>query len=460
MQEGIRGVMIEPYYATDLGVLLNCDVLTGLRSMDDGSVDCCITSPPYWGLRDYGLSSQVWDVRPKKSSRICTGGGKHKWGDLQEKHNVREETIHGKARTTDRFYGEPSRKFNGNHQKHTSGQFCQLCNAWRGSLGLEPKPELFISHLVQVFREVRRVLKDSGTLWMNMGDSYASQPASTGISFRRDRAKVVPYSRNLEEFKPKDLIGVPWMLAFALRADGWYLRSDIIWHKPNPMPESVTDRPTKAHEYVFLLTKSAKYFYDSEAIKIEQSPKLAATGSGIKNNDLFQAAMCDLPRDAKVNKRTVWTIPTAPFPGSHFATFPEKLITPMIKAGSSEYECCADCGKPYERVVEKEVPGTRNVASKYPGAHTLTTIKYKHGSAGPISKTTGWKKTCKCETKARVPAVILDPFAGVCTTPLVAEKFDRAWVGIELSEDYCKIAKDRLEQATMQMKLFSISGKL
>ncbi|MEI7534238.1 MAG: site-specific DNA-methyltransferase [Verrucomicrobiae bacterium] len=317
-------------------LILNGDALQMLRAIADESVQCCVTSPPYWGLRDYGCAGQI---------------------------------------------------------------------------GLEPTVDEFISKLVDVFREVRRVLKKDGTAWVNMGDAYASsqgkhspddkhgakQDTNRGSSARTD--KISP------GLKPKDLIGQPWLLAFALRADGWWLRQDIIWHKPNPMSESIRDRCTKAHEYLFLLTKSERYFYDYDAMqepvtghahrrsavkppagwgqgdepitaiglqvsgvhrktKLPSSyngsdlrkgkkaqvhdnigqgeraehlapgvtPKSAESGSGIKANESFHAACCDLVEIR--NKRSVWTVPSAPYSEAHFATFPPALITPCILAGS------------------------------------------------------------------------------------------------------------------------------
>ncbi len=259
----------------------------------DRTVQTCVTSPPYWGLRDYGVA---------------------------------------------------------------------------GQLGVEKSPEEYVQNLVQVFREVRRVLKDDGTLWLNLGDSYASSPpgnktvgvsAKSGLhgvnsasgAYRETLAASVQTKRNtvVDGLKPKDLVGIPWRVAFALQADGWYLRSDIIWSKPNPMPESVTDRPTKSHEYIFLLSKSARYCYDHEAVKepyaestLKQIQK-AYTGQATKDYD---AAGAQNPSDTKRrviesikrnngrNRRSVWTVTTAPYKGAHFATFPPKLIEPCVLAGS------------------------------------------------------------------------------------------------------------------------------
>ena len=268
----------------DLGALL---VQADARHLPlrDESVQCVVTSPPYWGLRDYGTL---------------------------------------------------------------------------GQLGLEPTPEEYVANMVEVFREVRRVLRPGGTLWLNLGDSYAaSRSGPIGAStLMGDKHHAQHESRKAKEaagrpnsrwrfdpwgLKPKDLVGIPWRVAFALQMDGWYLRSDIIWHKPNPMPESVGDRPTKAHEYLFLLTKSERYFYDADAIKEPVSgtahargsgvhPKSAPAGSGVRANESFSAAVRELVDER--NKRDVWTVASRPYSGAHFATFPEALVEPCIKAGS------------------------------------------------------------------------------------------------------------------------------
>lgn len=290
-------------------------------------------------------------------------------------------------------------------------------------MGLEKTPTEYVANMVALFREVRRILRPDGTLWLNIGDSYNTKPCTEGVSFRRDRAKVsVPYESGtqggLPGLKPKDLIGIPWRLAFALQADGWYLRSDIIWAKPNPMPESVYDRPTKSHEYLFLLTKKARYFYDSEAIlepvsenthlrisqdianqqgslranggaKTNGAMKAVTRGSGVnpkaqnrtpsgwargenrkheeldgrfseksprvKQNASFTEAISG-PLVTGRNKRSVWTITTEAFSGAHFATFPKALVRPCIMAGASEGGCCAKCGAPRERIVEHGAP--------------------------------------------------------------------------------------------------------
>jgi DNA modification methylase len=243
----------------EMNKILNTDCIEGIRTLPDKCVNTCVTSPPYYGLRDYGEDGQI---------------------------------------------------------------------------GLEETPDAYVKRLVEVFREVRRVLKDDGTLWLNLGDSYAgncSRVSSGRAGYGEEREGV--FTRGGDGLKPKDLIGIPWMVAFALRADGWYLRQDIIWHKPNPMPESVTDRCTKSHEYIFLLSKSGKYYFDNEAIKEEAQTEPHSAG-----NKKLDASRNDNVNniwgaDGKRNKRSVWTVTTKPYSGAHFATYPQDLIVDCIKAG-------------------------------------------------------------------------------------------------------------------------------
>lgn len=306
--------------------ILEGDCVEQMRTLDAQSVQTCITSPPYFGLRNYGHEAQI---------------------------------------------------------------------------GLEDTPEAYIERLVGVFREVRRVLRDDGTLWLNIGDSYASyrdgkatpdtaRGESTGTLVPKGSAK----NRSAATFagtgiKHKDLIGIPWMLAFAMRADGWYLRSDVIWHKPNPMPESVKDRPTNSHEHIFLLAKSSRYYYDADAIREDQAPGTAIDLAGRKTldnkgthggvrADLGRSRADYVPEDGKRNRRNVWTVPTKPYAGAHFAVFPLKLIEPCVLAGSAE------------------------------------------------------------------ASVVLDPFAGSGTTGLVALRHNRNFIGCELNPEYAQMARDRI----------------
>jgi DNA modification methylase len=342
---------MKPFYERAGITLFHGDALETLRELPEQSLHCCVTSPPYWGLRDYGVA---------------------------------------------------------------------------GQLGLERTPEEYIANMVQVFHEVKRVLRDDGTLWLNMGDSYAGGGNYRGVNSLETLTVKQQSNRGARGLcqelggkvpngcKPKDLVGIPWMLAFALRTDGWYLRSDIIWSKPNPMPESVTDRPTKAHEYIFLLSKSEKYFYDAEAIaeplavssieRLSQATLLQQKGSlrvPGKTNGPMKAV--GTPRqdgdrwnvngagflgegdcNGTRNKRSVWEVVTQSFSEAHFATFPEELIKPCILAG------CPAGG------------------------------------------------------------IVLDPFMGSGTTGLVARHLNCKAIGIELNEEYIRIAMKRLRQDVLE----------
>lgn len=285
---------------------------------------CCITSPPYWGLRDYGNTLQI---------------------------------------------------------------------------GLEPTPDEYIDRLVAVFSQVRRVLRDNGTLWLNIGDTYnncdkwGGGGVNTGKHTKAPDGTVPSWSgvrrkrRSLDGIKPKDLVGIPWMLAFALRKDGWYLRADIIWHKPAPMPESVKDRPTKAHEYLFLLAKNEKYFYDYKAIlepfADSRMGKDGGKGKSIRNiggrtDGLTKPNNIDPSKNGGRNARDVWTVSAQPYAKAHFAVFPEKLVEPCVLAGSK--------------------PGD----------------------------------------------LVLDPFMGSGTVGVVCNRLGREFTGIELNPDYIKLAEERL----------------
>lgn len=304
--------------------IIIADCREALRSLPDASVHCCVTSPPYFGLRDYGVAGQI---------------------------------------------------------------------------GLEDTPDAFVAELVAVFREVRRVLRDDGTLWLNLGDSYAGSWGAQGhrvtesddLSWHSSQIKNHPKrasktgSIRQAGLKPKDLIGIPWRAAFALQADGWFLRQDIIWSKPNPMPESVQDRCTKAHEYLFLLSKSPRYFYDADAVREADAgsdhPRNVVTeiDRGQPGVSPHRGLRTDAGRNGMGrNKRSVWTVATTPFKDAHFATFPAELIEPCVKAG--------------------------------------------------------------CPTGGTV----LDPFGGAGTTGLVADRLGRDAVLIELNPDYAAMARGRI----------------
>ena len=392
--------------------ILQGDCIEVMRGMEPESVHCVVTSPPYWGLRNYGVD---------------------------------------------------------------------------GAYGLEPTLNEYIECMVEVFREVWRVLRKDGCLWLNLGDAYASNPSNGrggGSTLGGGRPHLSGANRDGAGLKPKDLIGIPWRLAFALQADGWWLRSDNVWHKLNPMPESVTDRPTRAHEYVFLLSKSARYYYDAAAIREPAAPAtlkdsrvnghgFVASVANPDNPHYAQAFKPDkqrghsrrhagfndrwdhMSKEAQqamgANKRTVWSIATQPYKGAHFATYPEKLVEPCILAGTSEHGVCGVTGDPWERVVEQ----SRTFESG--SGRSGNAISGKNGSRvqgggetgdvrrGPVvhTSTTGWQPTCDHDSEP-VPAVVLDPFCGSGTTGVVALRHGRSFIGIELNPEYIELARKRI----------------
>jgi len=360
------------------------DVLEVLREMEAESVQTCVTSPPYWGLRDYGTAT--WEG-----------------GDAECDHEGRPLASSASTLTGNRGEGiaeTDKLATNGVPYRETCGK----CGATRkdAQLGLEPTPGEYVARMVEVFREVRRVLRDDGTLWLNLGDSYGTPTSGRndydhradgrpgGMSSKHSGLEVKVERGHV---KPKDLVGIPWRVAFALQEDGWYLRADVIWAKPNPMPESVTDRPTKAHEYVFLLTKSPRYFYDYESIRepLKSTPEqYLRAGKSVRENHEYGAiagrplgptSFATVP-DGR-NARSVWEITTKPYAGAHFATFPPELPSRCIRAGSA--------------------PGD----------------------------------------------LVLDPFSGAATTALVARGLGRRAVGIELNPEYLAISAERLKQLSL-----------
>jgi hypothetical protein len=334
------------------------------------------------------------------------------------------------------------------------------------------------------------VLRDDGTCWLNLGDSYAN--ANGGTSGGQEATSQRKGQTNVDEqrrgsiapgLKPKDLVGIPWRVAFALQADGWYLRSEIIWHKPNPMPESVTDRPTKSHEQVFLLTKRSRYFYDAEAVKEEATcPGQGGAAFGHVTHNQPNSRRLTNEENQRIrgttrNRRSVWTIATRAYKHAHFATFPPDLIIPCIQAGTSERGVCAYCGAPWERCVERggqmpieETPDDQG-RMKASGAIATDTARRKQLSGAKQAawkaenpdRTTGWQPTCTCDRLKRfgsepgfaeappvpyetVPATVLDPFFGSGTTGQVARQLNRRAIGIELNPEYAELAKVRTMQ--------------
>ena len=427
--------------------LLQGDCRNVLATLPDESVQCCITSPPYWGLRDYRTAS--WEGGDQNCNHVADPSKTKKFGNdaFNEDRPSREET------KTAGYYFD---------------KVCGKCGATRidAQLGLEQSPEEYVDNLVAVFREVRRVLRDDGTLWLNLGDSYSgsgkgrmgdgSHAINGGDKQHTNKGStlgVLPESET--GLKPKDLVGIPWRVAFALQADGWWLRQDIIWAKPNPMPESVTDRCTKSHEYIFLLTKSAKYFYDNEAVK-ENSLHVGVTHRAA-NKGKAHSGEVGLDTRPKVdwttpetrNKRSVWTVATRPFKEAHFATFPPELIEPCVLASTSHFGMCVECKAPYKRIVERgEIPDrtTRdNTLGVIPGRNKTTRLNSVDMAVIP-TETTGWGKTCDCASDEVEQCVVLDPFNGAGTTGVVSIQNNRQYVGIELNPEYLEMARKRIQQ--------------
>lgn len=363
-----------------------------LKTLPDEICDCCVTSPPYYGLRDYGTGTWV-------------GGDPNCPHRRTSKYSPNTATGHAQEELV------------GNVGDAIYKTVCPLCGAVRvdKQIGLEETPQEYIQKLVEVFREIKRVLKDDGTLWVNIGDSYWGS-GSRGFDFTdkfTDASKLQQGSKgttdlhnlpklvgNKDGYKNKDLIGIPWMLAFALRDDGWYLRQDIIWHKPNPMPESVKDRCTKSHEYIFLLSKKPHYYFDYQALqedavchpyKRHDRGRIAYEGKRTENNTTT-AQQSFVTIVDKRNKRDVWSVSPKPVKEAHFATFPEELIEPCIMGGS------------------------------------------------------------------RKDSIVIDPFFGSGTTGRVATKLGRNYIGIELNPEYISISKRRNENVQMDLRGFLERG--
>ena len=359
--------------------IIKGDCLQSLKKLEDQSINTCVTSPPYWGLRDYGTAE--WEGGDPDCDHVANPNATKKMGNEEFNKNrpSREST-----------------KTKGYYEKE-----CPKCGAIKkdSQLGMEDTPEEFVDNLVKVFREVKRVLRDDGTVWLNLGDSYGQQKGK-GFNANAKEGYIVSRRKELQKkqgninvktnLPPKNLIGIPWRVALALQQDGWYLRQDIIWHKPNPMPESVKDRCTKAHEYIFLLSKSPKYYFDNEAIKedcvgkderkwADSYEKAGSIKQGETNANIKRTKRYSKDGSFKRNKRSVWTVTTKPFKGAHFATFPMDLIEPCVLAGC------------------------------------------------PVGGT------------------VLDPFAGSGTTGIVAAGNDRNAILLELNEDYIQLALDRMK---------------
>ncbi len=335
-------------------------------------------------------------------------------------------------------------------------------------LGLESDPWEYVERLVEVFREVRRVLRSDGTCFINLGSSYSNDGKWGGSTGGKHVAALhgnsgIGRQRRKTGFKAKDLVPIPWMVAMALQADGWYLRCDIIWAKGvsfcdsyagSVMPQSVQDRPSTSHEYLFLLSKSAHYSYDSEAVKekaVDPDRQRNERLGGANGHTVRHLPGGIMQASATRNLRSVWTLNPEPLREAHYASYPPALVRPCILAGTSAHGVCPACQAPYKRVVERKanpqgINGGEHREPSRDGA--LGKRKRDYGQETKIgqSVTTGWEPTCQCNAGDPVPATILDPFCGSGTTLLVAERLGRNSIGIELSQDYCRMARKRIEE--------------
>lgn len=436
------------------------DVRKTIKKIATESVDCVVTSPPYWGLRDYGTAQ--WEGGDPDCDHRRESRGKASWGP----GSTGSSTLAGRP-SNDHHSIQP-------HYKDACGK----CGARRvdRQIGMEESPKLYVQTMVRLFREIRRILKPQGTAWLNLGDSYngsggvggaGKQHTNRGSVGRRDRRA------GWGGLKQKDLVGIPWRVALALQDDGWWLRSEIIWHKPNGMPESVCDRPTRNHEQVFLLAKSSDYFYDKEAIaEPVKNANTTGANSTLRVDKVPKdrkpngnESVDEMTMDAMRNKRSVWSIPTAAYSEAHFATFPPKLAETCILAGTSERGVCPSCGAPWVRLIEET-----KLRRERPNDFTKRTGEDGTGNvcansvAGVAIRTVGWEPSCDCQVQEGtgsanaygeeewrwvapepVPATVFDPFGGSGTTAAVARALGRHAVLCELNPEYVDLVPGRVE---------------
>jgi DNA modification methylase len=423
-----------------------------IKELDDNTIDCVVTSPPYWGLRDYGTA---------------------KWqgGDPNCSHSYGRNTRGGLTQF------QKNNKGSFGDEAIKSGECCKLCGAKRidKQLGLEPTYQEHIQNIVELFRAIKPKLKDSATVWLNYGDSYASTVNGTKVKDQvknkvqfsgkylikgDDRTfRDKPFSTIQGSLKPKDLVMIPNRIAIALQDDGWWIRSEIIWHKPNPMPESTKDRPTSCHEKIWLITKSKKYYYDADAIRepVAQGTITRLSEKNLKNQKGSNRGNGGMRSNGNMkpvgnmetkNKRNVWTVTTKPCKEAHFATFPKDLIEPCIKAGCPE-KVCVKCGTPYVRnlkiIFTPERKTRDNMVNVIPGRDKPTRMNSKNMES-LIKKDLGFKKDCNCKTDEFKSGVVLDPFGGSGTTGIVSALNNRNAILIELNPEYIKIAEDRINK--------------
>lgn len=400
------------------------DVLEGLRKLEDDSVDMIFTSPPYWRIRDFGREAEsVWGGDPS-----CD----HIWEDISVKRSS---------------------------QDASGGSTCGRCGAWRGQLGLEPNVPLFLEHLLMVFDEVRKVLRRDGTCWVNLGDTYGLKTPNGHFPAGSPEA-----GRSWE----KCLLGIPERFMLGMLSRGWILRNKIIWHKPNHLPAPIRDRFTNSWEHVFLFTKSAKYYFDLDAVrephkrgtpKAERDFQRMMAGREVFNGKWSNASSPGIQRSFRgghplgknpgdavefpgyvktsySDAGDYWNIPTQGYRGAHFAVFPEKLVERAVK--TTPREICILCGKPRERIIKTRY-GQKTPAPRRGEDPRIAGFRYR---CGVEHATVGWTD-CGCGVGFR-PALVLDPFMGSGTTAKVAKSFGRDFLGFEKNPEYVKLAEERL----------------
>jgi DNA modification methylase len=424
-------------------IILQGHVLHKLKELSNESVDCVVTSPPYFGLRAYGTEPVIWD-----GLSDC----EHEW---TEKTITRE---HGQTGATGR--GSPTTII---HKSTNTNGTCNKCGAWRGELGLEPSPDLFVKHLCDVFDEVKRVLKPSGSCFANLGDSYAGSGKGIGCD---DTKESWHFSRKPEQkttIPNKCLMQIPSRFAIEMCSRGWILRNDLIWHKPNCMPSSASDRFTVDFERIFFFTKSPDYFFEQQfeplqitsVMRVEYGwfgKKLLREDSynGMKHTERMGERFAPIRGR---NMRCVWKFPTRPFSAAHFAVFPEELPERCIKAGCPEF-VCVKCGSPRERItkdVKRELSedyrGKGQKEYEINGVQNPSDVKRRILDAMRTEKQIVGMSDCGCNAGWK-HGVVLDPFLGSGTTAIVAERLRRDWLGIELNDNFVRMAEMRIAGLT------------
>ena len=447
------------YLETQNGTLHQGDAFQVLKSMDPETVDMCVTSPPYWGLRDYGTDGVIWDA-----GENC----EHEWGN-----EVRAHTKNATQGSTE----DKKWKAMAETQNGAGGCFCPQCSAWKGQLGLEPDFNLYIKHLCDVFDEVQRVLKKEGTVWINIGDTYFGGKGRSGYELPDEcknrkghlqKPYQVPGYRDARpndlpqgNLQPKSLMMIPFRLAIEMVDRGWILRNTLIWHKPNCMPSSVSDRFTVDFEYLFFFSKKKKYYFEQQfASYTEPMDRWGGKKKQINDHLKEGSPHTNAHRDREMrpnpngrNKRTVWTIPTQGYKGAHFAVFPKDLVDTPIQAGCPK-EVCVACGKPREIIFD--IVGSVK-ASPFGGTakrNGYGNPTYSGNTTQQVKRPSGYSN-CGCGA-GFAPGVVLDPFIGSGTTAEYCEEHGLSWQGIEISKDYCELIKKRLAIWEGQQRLVPV----